>query len=241
MREAGQLAGARLLAGSLLAAGVDERLFEQAERLGRLVQPGEGLLETGATEKGALVAAQPVPGVGGLGQLALAQELLAVGVQPVAQLGPLADERFVGDLYDTRRGRLDRAGGDQAGRIEYFQDSTHGLVVLITTQQLVQRHAAACVRGGAFVVFRLANLSQAEEDGPGDLLLLRREPLVEDRLGGLGDGAAHAAGLVAGRSSSPPPGPRLQQGVGKQRSAGLVLTSSSIVQFRMRQLPRAAG
>ncbi len=65
--------------------------------------------ERGAPVELAVVAAAGVPVGRGVGEAPVQAELLAVVVDPAAQLGPAADEGLVGDVDDRLAGRLVRA------------------------------------------------------------------------------------------------------------------------------------
>ncbi|ANZ38806.1 hypothetical protein BBK82_24820 [Lentzea guizhouensis] len=146
--------------------GLGERVRVQ---LGRLRQP-DALVED--------VAVLAVPVGGGLGELVVHAQGVAVGGDPVAQPRPRADERLVREL-DVLRGQRDETRGGEPVEHRGVETGAQG--------------AALGVLGP------LAECDEAQEDVPRGLPL-RRGELGVDGLGGAGDGVLDAADLlVAGQ------------------------------------------
>ncbi len=178
-------------------------------------------------------ARPPAPLLGALGELAVQAQVFAVGVQPLLEGRPLADQGLVGHLGPIQ------VGAHQAGGGQHLQHGLHIRLLLGVGGQLVQAGAAAGV------LHALAQLGQAQEDAPGDGLGGRRQPAVHV-LGGAGDGLAHpTGGGVAAQGQGAPLAalPGLQQGVGEQRQRPLLL--AHLVQDQVHQpgleLPGAAA
>ena len=130
-----------------------------------------------------------LPLAGGLGQLPVRAEPGAVGVDPLAELLPAADEGLVGDLNIAGGlplagllggaftafglsgllpgpcGPFAALGGDQAGVGQLADDLLDGRPLGLGGDQLVERGAALGVLGP------LAGLGQPQEDAAADLQL----------------------------------------------------------------------
>ena len=153
------------------------------------LRPLTGAAQTAADIKVALIPVVFLPVAGRLGQLPVRVEPGPVGVDPLAELLPAADEGFVGDLdiagglpraaqrggafrasgltglNSGRGGRLTALGGDQASVGQLVDDLLDGRSLSLGGDQLVER-------GAALGVLRpLAGLGEPQEDAAADLEL----------------------------------------------------------------------
>jgi hypothetical protein len=203
--------GAALLRRALLAlavgerrTGVEELALERVHvvRVEELVRLGQA----GAAVQRAIVALQALPLAGRVGQLPVQAQAGAVGVDPVAQPRPGADQRLVRHVDELLAAVA--GGGQQPGGDELIQHRRDAL-----PRQLADRRPPARVLGA------LARLGEAQQGPPGQLLLGRREP-GDQLLRALGQRAAHAARLAVALEREHRPAaalPQLQQRVLQQR------------------------
>ena len=160
----GELARGRDLVGLLFPLGREARGEEvdlqRAELAGVRLGPLAGGGQAPAAEEHAGLAAGLVPLVGGLAQPGLGAEPGPVGLDPLAELAPAADQRLVGHFHRGLAGVFRVAlGRDQAGVGQAADDELGvGLGVGAGRDELAERRPPLGVLGP------LAGLGQAEED-----------------------------------------------------------------------------
>ena len=215
--------GSALLA---LLAGGQEGTLVRVEVPSMAGRPLAGHGQPGTTEQVAGLAALGLPGVGGVGQVAVGPLAGAVLAEPLAQPWPGRQERLVADLDGVpavgagvggQQAGLDQVGEHRPGRSGLRGVRRPGQ--LGCPGQLGHGDPPAGVRGA------LAEADQAQQQPPGGLPAVGVEPFVHG-LGGAGHGPVDAAGGPVGGHGQPPALPVLPgllQRVGQQRqSAGLI-------------------
>ena len=99
-----------------LAADGEEILLEGVGVVGVSGGPFEGAVEAAAAVQVAGVASLLVPGPGGVGEVALHTQAVAIVVEPASQARPLAQQRLVRDLDGRLPGGGVAVEGQQPGR-----------------------------------------------------------------------------------------------------------------------------
>ena len=107
-------ASSRLLAVALVPAGLEELSLRFGQLPGPSLADVEGDLEAGAAVQRPRVAAELDPAGRRLAQLSEHHDRFAVLVDPVPQAGPLAQQRFVGELDGRHPGLGMAIEGEQS-------------------------------------------------------------------------------------------------------------------------------
>ena len=201
-----------------LLRGPQELAFQGIQGLGGRPGPLQRLGQSRPAIQLACILPAPLPFQGAFGQVTLQAQPLPVFVQPLAQGRPFSDQCLMGYLGVSFAGFTlgcgsQPGGGHQAGVGQGLEHGIHGGLLLGQGDQLAQRRPAAGV------LRPFAQFSQAQEDMPGDVLLLGRQGLV-DSFSGLGNRPAQPArrGVPGqGQAAALAALPGFQQGVREQR------------------------
>ena len=187
----GEPARGRDLVGLPLLLGREARgeevHLQRAELAGVRLGPLAGGGQARAGEEQAGLAAGLVPVVGGLAQPALGAKPGPVGLDPLAEPAPAADQRLVGHFHRGLAGVFRVAlGRDQAGVGQAADERLDGFGVGAGRDELAERRPPLGILGP------LAGLGQAEEDPATGLAL------------GVVEGAQDLVGPALQRPWSPP-------------------------------------
>jgi hypothetical protein len=220
-------------AACLVRAGGEELRLDVPGLPGVVRRPLRGDGQSGALEQQVGPPSRLRPGPGGLGDALVGADALAVGFDPAGQPGPCPQQRLVGDLQRFA------AQGEQPGLGESLQDGC-GVGVEVSA-----RHAPS--RVGAL----LPDLYELEHQPACRRPVLARQVEV-GVFGGLGDGAADAAGAAVagdGEAFADAVLPGGQQGVGQQgqctgvatMAAGVEIVEEDVHQARLQVEPGQRG